>query len=497
MNATAAASTPGALRPRRLPWPLLVLLALGACMSSVEPPAVELGTLAHSDPMVKSEADGGAHSLRQIIAEAAPDDIIAFHPNVTFITLTSGQLVVDKNLTITGPEGGTVTISGDSKSRVFSVTEDAVVTLRNLTITGGQAPITGVPPTTISFGGGIRNEGTLAIENSTITGNNATGGTYSDGGGIRNEGTLTIENSTISGNSARVGAGVSNPAGGALTIENSTITGNPAVSGGGVHNNGNLAIKNSTFTANTAAHGGGIFISANAPTTLENSIVALNTATYNPDIQGVVTSASHNLIGNAGSSGITDGVNSNIVNPNPGLELDPDGKPKLADNGGPSRTIALTAGSPAIDAASGAISPATDQRGVPRPQGTAHDIGAYEYDYPVFTGFFSPVNDEPTLNTAKAGQTIPLKWHLQDVFGNPITNLSSATVSVTSLACTAGTTTDAIEEYARGTSGLQNLGDGHYQFNWATPKNYAGTCKTMRLDLGDGITQTALFQFTK
>jgi hypothetical protein len=107
------------------------------------------------------------------------------------------------------------------------------------------------------------------------------------------------------------------------------------------------------------------------------------------------------------------------------------------------------------------------------------------------------VNDAPTLNLAKAGQTIPLKWHLADASGHPITDLESVTVTVTGLACPTGTTSDAVEEYAAGTSGLQNLGDGYYQYNWATPKGYARSCKTMRLDLGDGVAHTALFQFTK
>jgi hypothetical protein len=58
-------------------------------------------------------------------------------------------------------------------------------------------------------------------------------------------------------------------------------------------------------------------------------------------------------------------------------------------------------------------------------------------------------------------------------------------------------TTDLIEEYASGGSGLQNLGDGYYQWNWKMPSNYANSCKTMKLDLGEGLFHTALFQFKK
>jgi hypothetical protein len=65
------------------------------------------------------------------------------------------------------------------------------------------------------------------------------------------------------------------------------------------------------------------------------------------------------------------------------------------------------------------------------------------------------------------------------------------------LSCSTGSGSDAVEEYASGSSGLQNLGDGYYQYNWKTPKTYANSCKTLRLDLGEGIYHTAAFQFTR
>jgi hypothetical protein len=471
----------------------LVLLTLSACTRTVTPPAAEVQTLASCTATDET-------SLREHIGLESRCDFITVANDITLIY---GELVLDKNLTIAGPEGGNVTIDGNSISRVFYVAAGTAVTLRNLTITGGRAPT--------RHGGGIFSEAaTLTLEHVTLSGNHAR-----DGGGILSRGTLTIRNSTISENEAESGGGFYSQ-GSTATIVNSTIAGNrgyPERSlGGGIFNDyGSVTLENSSVARNTSAWGGGgilnsstgtltitnstiaandvIFphpsfsygggISSGGTLTIENSIVAANRALNNPNVSGTFT-GSHNLIGG-----------------NPGLELADDGRPRLADNGGPTKTIALRADSPAIDAADIGDCTATDQRGVSRPQGTGCDIGAYEYGYPVFTGFFSPVNDDPTLNTAKAGQTIPLKWHLEDVFGNPITDLASVAVSVTHLDCTAGSTADAVEEYARGTSGLQNIGDGHYQFNWATPKNYAGSCKTMRLDLGDGITQTALFQFTK
>ena len=114
-----------------------------------------------------------------------------------------------------------------------------------------------------------------------------------------------------------------------------------------------------------------------------------------------------------------------------------------------------------------------------------------------FAGFSSPVDNNGMLNVAKAGQAIPLKWRLLDANDAPVTNLSSVGVTVASLSCSSGTTVDEVEEYAAGASGLQNLGDGNYQFNWKTPTNYANSCKTMNLNLGEGSNRTALFQFRK
>jgi hypothetical protein len=120
----------------------------------------------------------------------------------------------------------------------------------------------------------------------------------------------------------------------------------------------------------------------------------------------------------------------------------------------------------------------------------------YSVEY-TFVGFSSPVDNGGVLNSAKAGQAIPLKWRLLDANNNPVTSLSSVTVTVATLSCSLGTTVDALEEYAAGSSGLQNLGNGYYQFNWKSPSTYANSCKTLKLDLGEGTPRTAVFKFTK
>jgi hypothetical protein len=126
---------------------------------------------------------------------------------------------------------------------------------------------------------------------------------------------------------------------------------------------------------------------------------------------------------------------------------------------------------------------------------TASATATYTVAYG-FSGYAQPV-DANARNVAKAGRTIPLKWRVTDAAGAPVTDVASVTVTASSLSCAAGTTVDDIEEYASGSSGLQNLGNGYYQFNWSTPKSYASSCKTLRLDLGDGIARTATFEFTK
>jgi hypothetical protein len=111
------------------------------------------------------------------------------------------------------------------------------------------------------------------------------------------------------------------------------------------------------------------------------------------------------------------------------------------------------------------------------------------------TGFFAPI-DNTNTNVAKAGQTVPMKWRVTDSEGNPVSDPAHFDeVSSTGDNCEAGPT-DEVETYS-GNSGLQYLGDGNWQFNWKTPKDYAGQCRTLTLRLSDGGTLTADFKFKK
>jgi hypothetical protein len=114
------------------------------------------------------------------------------------------------------------------------------------------------------------------------------------------------------------------------------------------------------------------------------------------------------------------------------------------------------------------------------------------------SGFFQPI-DNNNVNLAKAGQNIPAKWRLVDSNGNPVSD-SSSFVSLTSRQVNCGSFddpgTDAIETYTSST-GLLYQGDGYWQFNWSTPKSYAGQCRVMTVTLADGQTISADFQFKK
>ena len=330
----------------------------------------------------------GDLSLREAIEltnATAGADTITFAPGLagSTITLTLGELVITDNVELTGQQ---ITLDAKGGSRVLWVQSGVAATIRNLSITGGNA----------ADGGGVFNEGQVTVVNTTISGNTATG-TY--GGGIYSlHGAVTIENSTIADNTSNAHAGGIANLGGTLTVVNSTIADNTAKDfGGGIVNwlDSTLNMTNSTIACNTAdsdgdgiGQGGGIDGTGEGVnmTTLHNTIVACNVrgavgSQTADDLLGTVeTGSSYNLIGDAASSGgLLPGESGNQVGVDP--RLDPAG---LQDHGGPTRTIALLPGSPAIDAGSNdtAAGLTTDQRGVPfdRIFTTTVDVGAYELD---------------------------------------------------------------------------------------------------------------------
>src|SRR5439155_5221316 len=198
---------------------------------------------------VTNTNDSGPGSLRQALADANDGDTIDATSISGTITLTTGELLVDKSVTINGAGANVLAVDGNMASRVFRIPMSGeTITISGLTIRNGHAGTTG---------GGIDNENDaiLTITNCTVVGNTA-----GLGGGIFNGGTLTIADSTGSGNSASTGGGTYNDGAGTETITNSTFSGNTAApSGGGIFNINILVLTNSTLSGNSAGFGGGIY----------------------------------------------------------------------------------------------------------------------------------------------------------------------------------------------------------------------------------------------
>lgn len=218
--------------------------------------------------------------------------------------------------------------------------------------------------------------GTMTLERVTIHGNAA-----EDNSGVYNDGTLTVIDSTISGNTTTGALGTQGAGflidGGTATITNSTISGNSSsTDGGGISvDAGTLTVNNATITGNVAdgdadgsGDGGGIAQTDPGTVTISNSIVGGNSdrGGQSPDCSGTVATGGANVAQSTTGCTFASG-------PGDLVGVDPVLGP-LADNGGPTMTHALLAGSPAINAG-GAGCTAADQRGLPR---SDCDIGAYE-----------------------------------------------------------------------------------------------------------------------
>ena len=206
---------------------------------------------------VTNTNDSGPGSLRQALADANDGDTINFDVSLKgqTIALTSGELVIDKSITITGPGSDQLAVGVENFQytfRIFHVTASPTVTIEGLTI----------GPSLYFYGCGIQNDqATLTINNCAVTGNAG----LDSGAGISNGGTLTINNSSITDNVLEyqgTGAGIASS--GTLFINNSIIRGNGSgkghTDGGGIYSSGMLEITNSTIDGNSVGgFGGGIY----------------------------------------------------------------------------------------------------------------------------------------------------------------------------------------------------------------------------------------------
>lgn len=305
----------------------------------------------------------GSGSLRAAILEAnatvGVDDTIVFAPSVTgTITLTGGVIAITDSVTITGPGAAKLTVSGNGQDRIFLVSDgtaaQAAVSVSGLTLTRGLAP-------GVSAGGAVRNDEHLTLSGVVVTDSTAP---VTGGGAVGNYGVLTITGCTFAGNSAESGGAVVNIIGNTATITASTFVGNTAADGGGsaVYNGGTLTVTASTFVGNTAVNGGGAVdnYGGSSSLSLKGVLAVGNTG---GDVAGAYTGG-FNLIGLPAGLALGDV-----------LAVGAGGKPLLADNGGPTPTVALRLSGPAVDAGDPADT-SSDQRGV-NPVGV-RDAGAFE-----------------------------------------------------------------------------------------------------------------------
>ena len=362
--------------------------------------------------VVTNAADGGAGTLRQAVADSVHGGWISFAPSLqgSSITITTGEIAIDKSLRIEGPGPDKLAINGNRQSRIFHITDQKGsigVQINGLAITNGLATSRGggvfsdtaynTPGVVLSMsncmvranqvtsinngegGGGIHFSrgplhSRLVLVDCDISGN-WSGAT---GGGLWIGLHADIDRSTISGN---IGGGVFIWQHGLQTIRNSTISGNESLTAEGSgffkRNAGDgVRVFNSTIYGNRAPSYdcAGFRAPSTEPALLMvSSLVSANTDKGGGrDVAGTFAGVTNCLIS------VTNGVALPGANNILGLPAPLD---SLADNGGLTRTHALPRKSPAIDKGSNPLALATDQRGpgFPRLLGAAVDIGAYEY----------------------------------------------------------------------------------------------------------------------
>ncbi|MGH3217981.1 MAG: choice-of-anchor Q domain-containing protein [Streptosporangiaceae bacterium] len=367
-----------------------------------------------------------------------------------------GLPVITGKVTIQG-SGATIarsTASGTPVFRIFDVSSSGSLTLNSVTISNGLAN------NSTQGGGGIFNHGTLTITGSTFTSNSAPATTGTSGGAINNSGTLKLSTSTFTGNTAQEGGGVFNQkaatitsdtfsgntatvygggallnAAGTMTVTGSTFTGNTGPGGGAIDNDTTLNISDSTFSANTGGTNGGGALDNFGSTTITQATFSGNSSPYGANIlnyTGFTLKMSMSIVANpqgggpncGGGQPVTDAgynldtgtscgfstANHSMSNTNPQLG-------SLASNGGPTQTMALPLGSPAVDAippSTSGCTGTTDQRGTTRPQGSGCDIGAYEL---VQSGSGTPSVPTGLKVTGTTSSSVSLSWNAST--GNP------------------------------------------------------------------------------
>lgn len=338
---------------------VLVALALGAC--SDQPATTEARSnlrphLAAGDVLlVTNTTDNNPGSLRLALRQATGGEIIRFAPGLAGATITlDSTLVVLKQVTIEGAADKGITIDGNGKGTVFDVREGA--TLVNATVTGGKSSNTGD-----LFAGAIVAHGPLVLDHSTLSGNEGSAGA------LRGD-NMTLINSTVAFNTSSADVGA-------------IQYGRP----------GTFTLINSTVSRNSGGPGLAVFGSGTPTVTLRNSIISNNVGGCRGGNIGFVYEG-RNIAPDV-SCGSADVID--IVDPLVG---------ELADNGGPTKTLALDRNSPAINRGLN-CSVTVDQRYVQREADC--DLGAFEFIFTTITlNINSGAQVEPKAGTVVMSGTV-------------------------------------------------------------------------------------------
>jgi len=230
---------------------------------------------------VTNTNDSGPGSLRQALSVVNDGDTIDFAVTGT-IGLTSGELLVNDSITISGPGTASLAINGNTDGRVFHVAPGKTVTIASLTITGGNANGEFFPD---DSGGGVYNDhATVTLTDCAITDNSA----FSLGGGILNDhATLTVNNCAFDHDFAdnNGGALYSDGSSGSASavITGSTLGANGAFSGGAIYNSGHsgtatLHVTTSALNSNSTSDAGGAIYNDNGDVTLNSCTMGGNSA---------------------------------------------------------------------------------------------------------------------------------------------------------------------------------------------------------------------------
>jgi CSLREA domain-containing protein len=406
----------------------------------------------------------------------------------------TGDFDVTDDALVQGAGRDQTIVDGDFVDRVFDTFGPGfatpIITIRDLTITGG----------TCVCGGGVWSSADLTMINVRVTDSNA-----DTGGGICNSNVLTLIDVTLDNNTAADWGGAIDNAFANAFVSNSTFRDNTAGDAGGAvcNENGFFEATNSTFAGNSAPSGGmfwnsgtGIFHSS---TIADNA--ALNSQRAFINATGGVLEFSESLLRNTpgGSCNTPTGVMSLGYNLDSGASCgltstgDRQGtNPKLdtlKNNGGPTKTMALLSGSPAIDGGSSSNCPQTDQRGEARPADgdddgqAACDIGAFEVQEP------APWVEALALGADVAlGREGSARVEVRD--GDTAANLNQTTFLVgftpVAIATVPDATNNGIDEIA--VAAIRDS-DGRYAVEF---RNATGVAQTQRVWFGSGFTPVDL-----